>query len=421
MNAPIHYAMRPRDLWVCEETSPAYQPSDWKRVDERITELGVERAAHEREVCAQLLAAERLAIPARVGFASLREYSHRRLGLNGRQTEERLRVGRALAHLPVLDEALSTGELFWSAVRELSRVAVPDTERAWREWARGKGSREVEKAVATRQPGDLPSSRPDPALLKHRLNFNVRAETMALFRELQAAIRSELEGDVDDDLLLHEIARRALGGTNDEGRSPYQVAVTRCDTCELVAIDAGGESHPVDAVVQDMIACDTQILPHGGANGVSGSSLCSSTKRATQTIPPATRRKVLRRHKACAVPGCRNHRYLHVHHVKPRSEGGDHDPLLLAPMCHRHHSAVHAGTLVIDGNADSGFTFRHADGATYGQPLNPATVETATQAFEILRGLGFNMTRARKLIDAVQKAGAPDTINAFVQAALRAT
>jgi hypothetical protein len=133
----------------------------------------------EREVCRRLLEAERLAIPSRVGFASLREYAERRLGLNGRQTEERLRVGRALVDLPALDGALSTGELRWSAVRELTRLAVPETERAWRAWASGKTSRQVEKAIASRQPGDLPSSRPDPALVKHRLSFEVRAETSA--------------------------------------------------------------------------------------------------------------------------------------------------------------------------------------------------------------------------------------------------
>ncbi len=82
--------------------------------------------------------------------------SDRRLGLNGRQTEQRLRVGRALPGLPVLHEALSAGALCWSAVRELSRVAVAETEQAWREWASGKASRQVERAVGSRQPGGNP-------------------------------------------------------------------------------------------------------------------------------------------------------------------------------------------------------------------------------------------------------------------------
>ena len=53
-------------------------------------------------------------------------YADRMLGLNGRQTEERLRVGRALAELPVLDGALGSGELSWSAVRELNLPIGPE-------------------------------------------------------------------------------------------------------------------------------------------------------------------------------------------------------------------------------------------------------------------------------------------------------
>ncbi len=393
-----------RFLREWENTTPSYQLSDWKQLDIRITELGRERAAHEHEVCRRLLEAKQLGVPRRVGFASLREYAQRRLGLNGRQTEERLRVGRALADLPALGEALCTGALYWTAVRELTRIALPETDAAWRAWASGRGSREVQRAVASRQPGDLPSTRPDPSLIKHRLSFEVRAETMALFRDLQAAVRSELGGgDIDDDALLCEIARRALGGPEQQERAPYQVAVSRCDSCQLVAVEGGGETHPVDAVVEDMISCDSQHIP--AANPLEGAQ-DNKRKRATQTIPPATRRGVLRRQSACAVPGCRNHRHRHVHHMLPRSEGGGHDPLLLVGLCHRHHMLVHAGALVVDGDAHTGFSFRHADGTAYGQPLEPAEVDIAKKAF---------------VEDAVQRHGAPDTLEAFVQAALRAS
>ena len=70
---------------------------DWKHVDARIVALGVERSAHEREVCRWLVEAERLGVPARLGFASLKEYAARRLGLKGRPTEERVRVGKSAA------------------------------------------------------------------------------------------------------------------------------------------------------------------------------------------------------------------------------------------------------------------------------------------------------------------------------------
>jgi hypothetical protein len=213
---------------------PGVEPetaTDWAFVHERLVSLGKERAAHERDLCRWLLAAERLAVHRRAGYASVREYAERIVGLNARQTEERLRVARALAGLPLLDAALAAGELRWSAVRELTRVATAQTERAWVDWAKSRRVQQIEKAVATRRPGDSPDDRSDPSLSKHRLVFEVRAETMALFRDLQAAVRADLGGDVDHDALLNEIARRALGGPSDEGRGSYQVAVTRCDEC----------------------------------------------------------------------------------------------------------------------------------------------------------------------------------------------
>ena len=236
--------------------------SHWPSVHERLVALGRERAAHERDVCRWLLAAQRLAVHTRAGYASLREYAERVLGLNARQTEERLRVGRALVGLPRLDAALAAGELPWSAVRELTRVATAETEEAWLAWAKPRRVHEIEKAVAARKPGDGPDDRPDPSQLKHRLSFEVRAETMALFRDLQAAVRADLGGDVDDDTLLYEIARRALGGPTDEGRASYQIAVTRCDACGRTSIDAGGVSHVVDDVVAEMAACDAQEIGH---------------------------------------------------------------------------------------------------------------------------------------------------------------
>ena len=239
---------------------------------------------------------------------------------------------------------------------------------------------------------------------------------MALFRDLQAAVRKDLGGDVDDDAMLYEIARRALGGPGDEGRAGYQVAVTRCDECGRMSIDAGGVGHPVDEVVAEMVTCDSQVVegragagPHVGA-------------RATQTIPPATRRRVLRRdHKRCVAPGCENHRFLDVHHVDPRAEGGRHDPERMAVLCGAHHRAVHAGSLSIDGSASGGFGFRYADGRSYGARLRPGAIDVATQVLGALQELGFKATRARELVDAVLRVGAPESAETFLHAALRAT
>ncbi len=422
MNAPILPRYRYREpfaLLLCEEVS-AYgaandepappEPettSEWLHAHERLVALGKERAGHERQVCRWLLCAKRLGVFARCGYASLREYAERRLGLSARQTEERLRVGRALARLPELDRALAAGELTWSAVREMTRIATSETERDWVDWAQGKRAQEVERGVAALQPGDAPTATADPAHIKHRLRFEVRAETMALFRDLQAKVRADLGHDIDDDALLFEIVRRALGGPDDEGRASYQVAVRRCDDCGRTSIDAGGESEVVDETVADMIDCDGQQLGHVDGLHV-GASVGAST-RATQTMPPAIRRRVMRRDKKrCVVPGCRNHCFLDVHHLDPRCEGGSHDAERLAVLCGAHHRAVHQGRLWLDGTGSAGFTVRHAGGVAYGSTPSAPAVETVAQVQSALEHMGFKPTKARALIEAALGTGARD-------------
>jgi hypothetical protein len=126
--------------------------------------------------------------------------------------------------------------------------------------------------------------------VKHRLSFEVRPETLALFRDLQARVQGDLGEKVDDDTLLFELARRALAGPDDEGRASYQVAVTRCDACALTSIDAGGVSEPVDTSVAAMAQCDGQHIGEVVANphvGAAAPSSIKPAKRATQSIPPA--------------------------------------------------------------------------------------------------------------------------------------
>jgi hypothetical protein len=441
--------------------SPALESeaaSDWKQVHERLVSLGRTRAAHEREVCRWLLATQRLGVHARAGYASLAELAERVLGLNGRQTEERLRVGRALGDLPLIDGALTTGALSWSAVRELTRVATRETEQAWLDWAKGRRLRQVEAAVAARKPGDGPRDRSDPSRIKHRLVFEVRGETMALFRDLQSGVRADLGGDVDDDALLYEIARRVLRGPGDEGRASYQVAVSRCDECGRSRIDAAGTSHPVDEAVAEMALCDGQQLepgadaramastmpprdaiPHMGARHENtpvrprdenphvrardeSPHAAARRPRATQTIPPATRRAVIRRdRRRCVVPGCSNHRFLDVHHLDLRSEGGGHHPERLAVLCGAHHRAVHAGALCIDGTATTGFVFRHGDGTPYGGNVGALRLDMVRQALDALEKLGFKPTQARALVDEALRAGTHSDAAALLRAALRAT
>ncbi len=131
--------------------------TDWKRAHSELVRIAGERATLDHDEARWLLVARDARVHERFGFATFAEYVERVLGYGPRVTEEKLRVADALQRLPVLAAALAAGELSWSAVRELTRVAVGETERDWLAAARSRTVREVERLVSGHRPGDTPT------------------------------------------------------------------------------------------------------------------------------------------------------------------------------------------------------------------------------------------------------------------------
>ena len=135
---------------------------DWKRAHAELMMLAHRQATLDTEIGSWLLYARRARTHAWLGYASITEYARQLFGFTPRQTLERLRVAETLEELPVLDCAFREGKLCWSAVRELTRVASPETEAEWLAAAHGRGAHQVEEMVQGRTRGDRPS---DPVKL----------------------------------------------------------------------------------------------------------------------------------------------------------------------------------------------------------------------------------------------------------------
>ena len=373
--------------------------ADWREADAALTRIAHDRGKLDAEEAGWLVAAQRTNVHRHVGCATMLEYLERVLGYSPRVALERLRIAEALAELPLMHDALAAGQLALSGVRELTRVAVPATEAAWLEAAAGKTVRQIEGMVAGRRHGDTPDSDADPSLMKRVVRFEVSAETYALLREAKRRVADDLGHPVDDDQLWAELARAVLGGSSDEGRAPHQIAITTCDRCQRVFQDAAGEVVEVEPAVLGRARCDAQEI---------GETHVGTRKRATQTIPPATRREVFRRdHGRCVVPGCRSARHLEIHHIIPREQGGTHEPPNLVLTCGGHHRAHHKGALGIEGTTGA---LRFS-----GLPRPPdARVEDAVSA---LRNLRVKDADARQAIDAASAQLAPE---ATMQELLRA-
>src|SRR3989449_3156849 len=81
------------------------------------------------------------------GFRSCAEWLSWRVGLDRGAARERVRVARALATLPRLAQALARGELSYSKVRALTRVATPETEERLLAVGRAGTAEHVERIV----------------------------------------------------------------------------------------------------------------------------------------------------------------------------------------------------------------------------------------------------------------------------------
>jgi Holliday junction resolvasome RuvABC DNA-binding subunit len=124
------------------------------------------------------------------------------------------------------------------------------------------------------------------------------------------------------------------------------------------------------------------------------------------------RRAVLRRDRqCCVVPGCRNSRFLDIHHLRSRAEGGDNDANNLITLCGAHHRAAHRGELEIAGSVSTGVRFRHADGNGYGQAVDSCAVETRGKVFAALRRLGFRETETRHVLAQIGAKREPNEAN----------
>ncbi|HET9491458.1 MAG TPA: DUF222 domain-containing protein, partial [Methylomirabilota bacterium] len=324
------------------------------------------------------------------GFKSCAHWLTWRVGLAPGAAREHVRVARALGTLPLLAQALARGELSYSKVRALTRVATPETEerllavglagtaehverivRGWRRADREAEAREAaqrHKSRALHVYHDVDGM----VVLRGRLEPEVGAlviQALAAAREAlyQKARANEQErraktesgsGDVpagtfpvipDISTLAQQqadalalLAETALHHGLDPGApgERYQVVV-HVDAEVLADADAPGQSvldegPRVPAGTSQRLACDaSRVVMRHDRDG----RLLEVGAR-TRTIPPALRRALQHRDRGCRFPGC-GVRFAQGHHLRHWAQGGPTTLSNLALLCRRHHRSVH--------------------------------------------------------------------------------
>ncbi len=365
----------------------------WKRIDRELRTIAKQRGALDRDEAILLCEAARHEVWRRVGNASLFEYLEEVLGYGPKTARERIRIATALEEMPELATALASGELSYSAVRELTRVATKETEREWIDAVRGKNLRQVEELVAKRQKGDRPSDPEDPSLAPRVVSFKIRPATLELLRQVQRQLADEHGGQLEDDALIEALCNAVLASSEagDHSRAKFQIRATICSSCERGA--------PLDRIDVQRANCDAQRI--------------GSDQRAKQDIPPKTRRFVFHRDGGtCVVPGCRAKRFLDVHHIVARADGGGHEAENLAVMCSLHHRELHAGAFAIAGPASKLEVTSHAPHVGHRSELEAMTVE----AKQALTQAGYPRLVASRMVERAMPAA---TLEDLIRAALR--
>lgn len=392
---------------------------DWRAVDRALRDIARRRAKLDAEEARWLREAERLQIWRPLGMVSAIDYLERVLGHTPHVANERLRVARALGDLPVLTDAFASGELQFSAIRELTRVATPTTETRWRDAAVGKNVRQIEELVAGHRRGDDPEDPTDPEVRTHAVRFELGAEVFARLRQVRTALTDERGRHLDDDQLVTALCdavldRATSSGTEPTGRAKFQIALTVCERCDRGWQEGGGTKVPIDATARERARCDAQHI--GSIDG-------TTPERASQDIPPSVVRFVWRRDGGrCQTPGCRSSSGLEIHHLQPRADGGSHDPSNLSLQCSACHLAIHRGTLVISrtesGRIEAKRREEPRSDAYAGAKLDATIVRT--QARDALVGLGWKPAIARAAVDeAWSHVGPAVAVEHLIREALR--
>jgi hypothetical protein len=147
---PVTFHVERTPTWMCGDQTSS-EPR-WQTVHRALREIASRRAALDADEARWLREADALQIWRPLGMVSALDYLERQLGYAPRTAQDRLRVARALGSLPQLTDTLARGELAFSAVRELTRVATPATEASWLAAATGKNLRQIEELVADHSP-----------------------------------------------------------------------------------------------------------------------------------------------------------------------------------------------------------------------------------------------------------------------------
>ena len=328
------------------------------------------------------------------GVRSCAHWLNWRVGTSLSTAREQVRVGRRLAELPLVREAFSKGEVSYSKVRAITRVANTDLEANFLELAQFATAAQLEQIVRSYRVADPDegkialgqrversfSSYVDEdgmLVIRARLSLEDGAVVLAA---IEAANRATRDSNIKTPRVSPKEPLISIPHTSDknvsaETFSPTTFEMDRADglvaACESAlrsqSKSSWSASSPVTNVIvhvdQDVLldplnegcsyieglgaisahtaqrlACDSQI-----SKMEFSSSKTPQPGKTSRNVSKRLRKAILMRDNGCRWPGCTQSKYVDLHHVVFWSKGGPTIPSNLVTLCRTHHRLVHEG------------------------------------------------------------------------------
>lgn len=328
-----------------------------------------------------------------------------RCGIGLRTAHDQVRVAHLLRRLPLVTAAFERGELSYSKVRAITRVATPDNEADLVELGRNATASQLERVVRAAVVAATP---PEQVANGRRLRIS--------HGDLLGNLRARL---LPDQLAVVEAAIDAAMAAMpvDDCSAEQPAAVRGADAlvaiCEAyLAAGHAAPSRPGEEHQQVVLHVDADVVAGRKAAPVEGSGLvlhpstarrlaCDAevlvlferdgrtigAGRRSRTVSRRLRRALQRRSGGtCEWPGCDRKRHLQAHHVWHWEDGGPTELWNLANLCWTHHHAVHDLGFRVELGTDEVLRATRPDGREIGAappvPLGPvpADIDVADDA-----------------------------------------
>ena len=261
-------------------------------IHEKALRLASEYKRVEAELLSVIQEVDRLRIFKEYGYTSTFDYVIKALGLSEATAFNLISVARKARQIPEIKGALERGAVTLSKVRKVLSVITPENQSEWLKKAQSLPCRKLEEEVAKLSPLALREERVTV------INEEIRELRIPVSREVLEKLErvKDLEKTSSMQAVLETIISFYLDKRDPLRKSPTQ------------------SLKPVTGTVH---------------------------------IPRRSRREALKRDQArCAHieangERCKNSRYVELHHIIPRAEGGTHAPENLRVLCSAHHQMLH--------------------------------------------------------------------------------